>query len=87
MAIDMTWREILDKSLVSHAYLVPTIVVICTLFVSLSLLRKRNLPPGPRRLPLIGNVHQIPVQSPWITFGEWSKRYGKCHIGVLLFTP
>ena len=77
--------ELMDESLVSRTYLVPTIVAICALFFGLSFLRRRNLPPGPRRLPIIGNVHQIPVQSPWVTFGEWSKSYGKYQAVGFLF--
>jgi hypothetical protein len=73
----MPWRELMNEPLVLRPYLVPTIVAICAFFFGLSLLRRKNLPPGPRRLPLIGNVHQLPVQSPWITFGEWSKKYGE----------
>ncbi|KAF8154861.1 putative monooxygenase [Crassisporium funariophilum] len=38
--------------------------------------RKSNLPPGPRRLPVIGNVHQMPTSSPWKAFSEWGKKYG-----------
>jgi hypothetical protein len=84
----MMWQELMDESLVSRTYLVPTFVAICAFFFGLSLLRRRNLPPGPRRLPIIGNVHQIPVHTPWETFGQWSKIYGKyqyvCHPSVRL---
>ena len=73
---NMFWRDLVDELLVSRAYLVPTIAI-CALFFGLSLIRRKKLPPGPRRLPIIGNVHQLPVQSPWVTFGEWSKSYGK----------
>ncbi|KIW74043.1 hypothetical protein PV04_02111 [Phialophora macrospora] len=39
--------------------------------------RKRpNLPPGPPRLPIIGNLHQAPEHYPWRTYQEWSKQYG-----------
>lgn len=38
--------------------------------------RDRKLPPGPRRLPFIGNIHQAPQILPWRTFHEWSKKYG-----------
>lgn len=34
------------------------------------------LPPGPRPLPLIGNVHQLPAIYQERTFREWGKKYG-----------
>ncbi|OJT05249.1 O-methylsterigmatocystin oxidoreductase [Trametes pubescens] len=37
---------------------------------------KIPLPPGPRGLPLLGNLFDIPRQSAWQTFAAWSKDYG-----------
>ncbi|KAF8872243.1 cytochrome P450 [Infundibulicybe gibba] len=33
-------------------------------------------PPGPKPKPLIGNAFEIPTQTPWITYTEWTETYG-----------
>ncbi|KAI9777088.1 MAG: hypothetical protein M1816_004914 [Peltula sp. TS41687] len=38
--------------------------------------RARNYPPGPSTLPLIGNLHQIPLTGAHRQFTEWAKKYG-----------
>ncbi|PPQ88179.1 hypothetical protein CVT25_005144 [Psilocybe cyanescens] len=59
-------------------------LIFCILCYAVSMVRGKRLPPGPRRLPLIGNVHQMPKGHPWLRFTEWKKTYGNImHIDIL----
>lgn len=46
-----------------------------------------NMPPGPRGLPLLGNVLDMPTTYPWLTFAEWAKKYGIVFAKYLLSYP
>ena len=39
-------------------------------------LRKWRHPPGPRGLPIIGNLINLPSQLSWLQFDRWSRDYG-----------
>ncbi|KAK0200101.1 cytochrome P450 [Desarmillaria ectypa] len=45
-------------------------------FLQCIISRRRSLPPGPRGLPLIGNVFDMPSDRPWLTFAKWSDIWG-----------
>ncbi|GLB33469.1 putative cytochrome p450 [Lyophyllum shimeji] len=58
------------------------------LFILNGLLRRRRngvlLPPGPKGLPLIGNVLDMPSEKQWLTFAKWGEQWGDiCSVTVL----
>jgi len=57
------------------------------LFVLQQYLRSRgsaHLPPGPKGLPLIGNVADMPSSKEWMTFAEWGHKWGEiCAVTIM----
>ncbi|OCT79074.1 hypothetical protein XELAEV_18030171mg [Xenopus laevis] len=54
-------------------------VVVCIFLFNVFYGGKResqNFPPGPKPLPLIGNLHMMNMKKPYLTFMELSKKYG-----------
>jgi hypothetical protein len=35
------------------------------------------LPPGPKGLPLIKNLYDLPEEYPWLTYAAWGREYSK----------
>ncbi|CCM01421.1 uncharacterized protein FIBRA_03472 [Fibroporia radiculosa] len=49
--------------------------------------RQRRFPPGPKLLPLIGNVHHVALHYQQKTFARWMREYGDVIFSRLLNTP
>ena len=61
------------------ALLSPTVAVtLIIVFVVAALLgrRKRPLPPGPKGLPILGNIFDVPKTREWLVYHEWARQYG-----------
>ena len=41
------------------------------------------LPPGPKKLPLLGNLLNLPKSHEWLKYAEWSKQFSKFVFPIL----
>lgn len=60
----------------------PTVLVLAllssTAYVIRVTMRKRHVAPGPPRLPILGNIFQLPPTLQFVRFTEWAQEYGPC---------
>ncbi|KAK0436559.1 cytochrome P450 [Armillaria borealis] len=46
--------------------------------------RNAPFPPGPKGLPVIGNLFDMPTEKEWLTFAKWGEKYGDiASVGIL----
>ena len=46
----------------------------------------KSLPPGPRALPLIGNIFDMKGKELWLRAYEWAKRFGQLYYPEIIFS-
>jgi hypothetical protein len=70
------------------AFLVACIAVVIYFFKQHTDYEKRRggakQLPGPKGVPFIGNLRQLPAQKPWVALKQWGDEFGEYNAG---FTP
>ncbi|TLS26694.1 hypothetical protein PpBr36_04159 [Pyricularia pennisetigena] len=68
---------------------VPTAAILLLLVAALLLVPRLRLksrfPPGPPRLPFLGNMHQMPTSKAFLSYQEWSTTHAASSSGLLGF--
>jgi hypothetical protein len=73
-----TVKQLITENIFGVQLTVPLVLCFC-LAASIGYsyyLSNRYSPPGPPRLPLLGNIFQMPRKMQFLKFTEWGERYG-----------
>lgn len=69
-------NPMVNMASVSSAFVPLAVLLFALLFLYRAQSRGRKLPPGPKGLPILGNLLQID-NRPWLRFTQWKEKYGK----------
>ncbi|PBK60896.1 cytochrome P450 [Armillaria solidipes] len=76
---EMHWQDIFAmlSSVPLLAIVIPLVVLIpAAWFFFYRTCRNAPFPPGPRGIPLAGNLLDMPSKKEWLTFAKWGEIYG-----------
>ena len=80
MALNMLNDFKLDLGSLSSGSSLATLVVLSVILVYFKnhqTKRETPLPPGPRPLPILGNILDMPSKDEWLTLTRWGQQYGE----------
>lgn len=75
----LTQNEHLTMTPVLKSSLVASGIFLALIYWHYIMKRKRSrlpLPPGPKGLPIVGNLYDIPADKPWTVYDKWFQKYG-----------
>jgi hypothetical protein len=61
-----------------------TILFSLALFVACTGKKRLPYPPGPKRLPIVGNLFNMPSREEWVTYRKWSQEFGRSRNVIVL---
>ena len=69
----------LELDIPAHFLILVGIVIIYVLSLAKWKARTRGLPfpPGPKGLPVVGNMFNLPTHRPWIAYSDVCNEYGE----------
>ncbi|KAI0777944.1 cytochrome P450 [Irpex lacteus] len=60
----------------SYLNYVPWLLCAVPIVYAIASRPKGKLPPGPKPLPVLGNILDVPADAAWKVFQQWGKKYG-----------
>lgn len=60
----------------TRAAYITVLFFLVTTYLLLGIYRGRHKAPGPRRLPILGNLLQMPTELQFVQFSKWAQKYG-----------